>query len=325
MMTAPKRPLPPQHPLPTHQETLQFRILHHTDTGTINSRQKTSVNLGVGFDQDTGEIYEKKGKLDKGERYAIKTYWSKEVTENGIDNEIKVFEDAGRRDNLVKYVGVINNPARRCLKLEIYLDRTQDYLLKRRGSLTKEEVRFIGGGIAAGLAYLEKEALVHCDLKPENIVFSPTMVVKIEDLGLAERLKSKRKNPWIGPVDTKGFVAPRSTKSGLGNARSRWRKPVCWTTPRIRSDQSTLELRRPGETLDQRYGRVRSFAQQDIRPPKLVESVFNQRPKLVTAGKRKALTESEEQAQQRVKYEYDDILVDSTTLIYSSDSDINSL
>ncbi|KAG0201254.1 hypothetical protein BGX33_010437 [Mortierella sp. NVP41] len=304
-MTAPKRPLPPQHPLPTHQETLQFRILHHTDTGTINSRQKTSVNLGVGFDQDTGEIYEKKGKLDKGERYAIKTYWSEEVTENGIDNEIKVFEDAGRRDNLVKY--------------------TLDYLLKRRGSLTKGEARFIGRGIAAGLAYLEKEALIHCDLKPENIVVSPTMVVKIEDLGLAERLESKRKNPCIGPVDTKGFVAPRSTKSGLGNARSRWRKPVCWTTPRIRSDQSTLELRRPGETLDQRYGRVRSFAQQDIRPPKLVESVFNQRPKLVTAGKRKALTESEEQAQQRVKYEYDDILVDSTTLIYSSDSDINSL
>ncbi|KAF9086490.1 Serine/threonine-protein kinase PLK1 [Mortierella sp. AD031] len=107
--------------------------------------------------------------------YALKTYWWDKVTEDDVDNEINIFENPDRHDNQVRYFGVVNNPVKRCFRLEFCLDRNLNYLLKRRGKLAEEEVWYIGTGIEAGLAHLHKKALIHCDVKPENIFFSPTM------------------------------------------------------------------------------------------------------------------------------------------------------
>ncbi|KAF9096936.1 Serine/threonine-protein kinase plk1, partial [Mortierella sp. GBA35] len=118
----------------------------------------------------------------QGDMYALKTYCWDKATEDDIDNEINMFENPDRHDNQVRYFGVVNNPVKRCFRLEFCLDRNLNYLLKRRGKLAEEEVWYIGTGIEAGLAHLHKKALIHCD--------------------------SKHKNPWTGPVDAKGFAAP---------------------------------------------------------------------------------------------------------------------
>ncbi|KAF9079379.1 Inactive serine/threonine-protein kinase plk5 [Mortierella sp. AD031] len=141
--------------------------------------------------------------------YALKTYWWDKATEDDIDNEIDMFENAGRHNNLVQYFGVVNDPVRRCLRLELCLDRTLNDLLKRRGKLI-EEVRYIGTGIAAGLAYLHKEGLIHCDVKTKNILFSPSMVVKVGDLGLSESFKPRM--PCTDKVGTPGWIAPEVLK-----------------------------------------------------------------------------------------------------------------
>jgi len=48
------------------------------------------------------------------------------------------------------------------------------------------EFRFFAKQLAAGLCHLHQYGLIHCDLKPENVLLTKEMDVKIGDLGLAE-------------------------------------------------------------------------------------------------------------------------------------------
>ncbi|KAM7472435.1 hypothetical protein LguiA_010618 [Lonicera macranthoides] len=63
-------------------------------------------------------------------------------------------------------------------------------------------------GIARGLVYLHEECgtqIIHCDIKPQNILLDDTYTAKISDFGLAKTNTSIR--------GTKGYVAPEWFRS----------------------------------------------------------------------------------------------------------------
>lgn len=63
-------------------------------------------------------------------------------------------------------------------------------LLRRRGSLPVEEAVNLMIQICAGVGYAHRAGLVHCDLKPQNILVSPDNRAKITDFGIARALAS---------------------------------------------------------------------------------------------------------------------------------------
>ena len=82
--------------------------------------------------------------------------------------------DAGESDGLLYFV------------MEFVAGCTVSELLEKRGRLTERNALLIVEGVATALRYAWDEArLVHCDIKPSNIMIDQDGSVKVADLGLA--------------------------------------------------------------------------------------------------------------------------------------------
>ncbi|KAJ0906247.1 putative protein kinase RLK-Pelle-SD-2b family [Helianthus annuus] len=71
-------------------------------------------------------------------------------------------------------------------------------------------------GIAKGLAYLHEECstkVIHCDIKPQNILLNDCYNAKISDFGLAKLLMMDRSRTSTGIRGTQGYVAPQWFRS----------------------------------------------------------------------------------------------------------------
>ncbi|XP_073133348.1 G-type lectin S-receptor-like serine/threonine-protein kinase LECRK3 [Henckelia pumila] len=64
---------------------------------------------------------------------------------------------------------------------------------------------------ARGLCYLHEECstqIIHCDIKPQNILLDESLVPKISDFGLAKLLRPDQTRTTTGIRGTRGYVAP---------------------------------------------------------------------------------------------------------------------
>ncbi|OVA03662.1 Protein kinase domain [Macleaya cordata] len=69
----------------------------------------------------------------------------------------------------------------------------------------------IAFGIARGLLYLHEECstqIIHCDIKPQNILLDDCFTAKISDFGLAKLLMNEQTRTRTGIRGTRGYVAP---------------------------------------------------------------------------------------------------------------------
>jgi serine/threonine protein kinase len=69
----------------------------------------------------------------------------------------------------------------------------------------------IAFGVARGLLYLHEECssqIIHCDIKPQNILLDKSLNARISDFGLAKLLKTDQTKTTTGIRGTKGYVAP---------------------------------------------------------------------------------------------------------------------
>jgi len=58
--------------------------------------------------------------------------------------------------------------------------------------LTAPEVRYYVRHLAAGLRYIHSHRIIHCDLKPSNLLLNKQMELKIADFGSAIRVENKK-------------------------------------------------------------------------------------------------------------------------------------
>ncbi|KAI4329339.1 hypothetical protein L6164_021613 [Bauhinia variegata] len=74
------------------------------------------------------------------------------------------------------------------------------------------DTRFnIALGTAKGLAYLHEECevkIVHCDIKPENVLLDNNFVAKVSDFGLAKLMNREESHVFTTLRGTRGYLAP---------------------------------------------------------------------------------------------------------------------
>ncbi|PQP92763.1 G-type lectin S-receptor-like serine/threonine-protein kinase LECRK3 [Prunus yedoensis var. nudiflora] len=71
-------------------------------------------------------------------------------------------------------------------------------------------------GTARGLLYLHEECssqIIHCDIKPQNILLDDSFTARIADFGVAKLLKIDQTRTTTRFRGTKGYVAPKWFKS----------------------------------------------------------------------------------------------------------------
>ncbi|CAA6664949.1 unnamed protein product [Spirodela intermedia] len=116
--------------------------------------------------------------------------------------------------NLVKLRGFCVQGSRRLLVYE-YMSRSSldRSLFAGRGSPVLEwrERVEIALGTARGLAYLHggcDHKIIHCDVKPENILLSDQLQAKITDFGLSKLLSPEQSAFFTTMRGTRGYLAP---------------------------------------------------------------------------------------------------------------------
>ena len=63
-------------------------------------------------------------------------------------------------------------------------------LIKKRGRFTPEEATPLLVQACAGIGYAHRAGLVHCDVKPQNLLVTPDMRLKVADFGIARALSA---------------------------------------------------------------------------------------------------------------------------------------
>ncbi len=76
--------------------------------------------------------------------------------------------------------------------------------LQEQNSLHAEEAVRVAVQICEGLAYAHQRGVVHCDLKPANILFTEDGTAKVSDFGIAHVSGEMLTRSWMTPA---GFVA----------------------------------------------------------------------------------------------------------------------
>ncbi|KAI3914353.1 hypothetical protein MKW98_014960 [Papaver atlanticum] len=115
--------------------------------------------------------------------------------------------------NLVQLLGFCEEGQQRLLVYEFMSNRSlADHLFGNSRPDWKQRFQ-IALGISRGLLYLHEECstqIIHCDIKPQNILLDDSFTARISDFGLAKLLMTtqSRISTITGIRGTKGYVAP---------------------------------------------------------------------------------------------------------------------
>uniref|UniRef100_A0A0E0BNG4 non-specific serine/threonine protein kinase n=1 Tax=Oryza glumipatula TaxID=40148 RepID=A0A0E0BNG4_9ORYZ len=193
--------------------TSHFRAYRYSELE--RGTKKFNNKIGHG---GSGIVY--KGSLDDERVVAVKVLQDVSQSEDVFQAELSVI---GRiyHMNLVRMWGFCSEGTHRILVYEYIENGSLAKVLFDRRDSSKFlgwKQRFnIALGVAKGLAYLHNECLewiIHCDMKPENILLDEVMEPKITDFGLSKWLNRDGSGSEMSRIrGTRGYMAPEWVSS----------------------------------------------------------------------------------------------------------------
>ncbi|ERN11625.1 hypothetical protein AMTR_s00022p00195970 [Amborella trichopoda] len=158
-----------------------------------------------------GTVY--KGVLDLGHQFEIAVKQLNKVVEKGekvFRTELSVIGQTHHK-NLVQLLGFCDESDHRLLVYEFMHNGTlADFLFSSIRPSWGERVE-LALGIARGITYLHEECrapIIHCDIKPQNVLLDKFNIPKIADFGLAKLLQHDQTRTDTDIRGTRGYVAP---------------------------------------------------------------------------------------------------------------------
>ncbi|KAM0833546.1 hypothetical protein ACQ4PT_064194 [Festuca glaucescens] len=193
------------------------RILNHAEGcnriiafGYSDLRRATNKfnhKLGGG---SFGSVF--KGLIDDSAAIAVKRLDGAYQGEKQFRAEV-ISVGAIQHINLVKLVGFCCEGSKRLLVYEYMSNRSLDvHLFGSTSKMLNWSARYkIALGVARGLAYLHescRDCIIHCDIKPENILLDASLIPKVADFGMAKVLGRDFSRVLTTMRGTAGYLAP---------------------------------------------------------------------------------------------------------------------
>ncbi|KAJ9689523.1 hypothetical protein PVL29_014956 [Vitis rotundifolia] len=174
--------------------------------------------LGVG---SFGSVF--KGLLSEGTLVAVKVLnLQLEGAFKSFDAECKVLARVRHR-NLVKVITSCSNPELRALVLQYMPNGSlEKWLYSFNYSLSLFQRVSIMLDVALAMEYLhhgQSEPVVHCDLKPSNVLLDDEMVAHVGDFGIAKILAENKTVTQTKTLGTLGYIAPEYGLEGRVSSR----------------------------------------------------------------------------------------------------------
>ncbi|XP_010254431.1 PREDICTED: G-type lectin S-receptor-like serine/threonine-protein kinase SD2-5 isoform X2 [Nelumbo nucifera] len=168
-----------------------------------------SVKLGQG---GFGSVYQ--GVLPDGTRLAVKKLEGIGQGKKEFRAEVSIIGSI-HHVHLVRIKGFCAEGIHRLLAYEYMAKGSLDrWIFKnnRDEHMLDWETRFnIALGTAKGLAYLHEDCdvkIVHCDIKPENVLLDDNFLAKVSDFGLAKLMTREQSHVFTTLRGTRGYLAP---------------------------------------------------------------------------------------------------------------------
>ncbi|KAJ4715252.1 putative Receptor-like protein kinase 1 [Melia azedarach] len=164
-----------------------------------------------------GAVY--KGNLYKGEKLVAVKRLEKMVTEGEKEFRAEMHV-IGRthHKNLVRLLGYCAEDSKRLLVYEYMSNGSLADVLFRGSERPPDwnERARIALDVAKGILYLHDECeapIIHCDIKPQNILMDEFRTAKISDFGLAKLLMPDQTRTFTIMRGTRGYLAPEWSKN----------------------------------------------------------------------------------------------------------------
>lgn len=203
----------------TEMNSLQF------DLSTIQlATNKFSVDNKIG-EGGFGAVY--KGVFPNGHEIAVKRL-TRNSSQGAVEfkNEVLLIAKLQHR-NLVRLLGFCMERNEKILIYEFMHNKSLDYYLfspVNHRKLTWHERYKIIIGISRGILYLHEDShlkIIHCDLKPSNILLDDKMNAKISDFGLARIVSMDQMQGNTSIIaGTYGYMSPEYAMLGQFSVKS---------------------------------------------------------------------------------------------------------
>ncbi|TDP26910.1 Stk1 family PASTA domain-containing Ser/Thr kinase [Halanaerobium congolense] len=116
--------------------------------------------------------------------------------------------------NVVSIYDIVVDDKRIYLVMEIVEGKTLKDIIKERNKLSIAESLEIARQIAAALSVAHGNQIVHCDIKPHNIILNDDMEVKVTDFGIARALSNSTVKVTETVVGSAHYFSPEQAKGG---------------------------------------------------------------------------------------------------------------
>ncbi|KAF3678500.1 hypothetical protein T459_11423 [Capsicum annuum] len=164
-----------------------------------------------------GSVY--KGILRSGTAIAVKVFnFQLDAAFRSFETECDVLHSL-RHSNLVKVITSCSNIDFKALVLDYMPNESLDkYLYSHNYFLDIKQRLSVMIDVACALEYLHHGCaltVIHCDVKPSNVLLDEDMVAHLSDFGISKLLGEDESDLYTKTLATLGYIAPEYGQDGL--------------------------------------------------------------------------------------------------------------